>query len=53
MQVNGILPGPVLLVDDIVHSRWTITVAAWLLRQNGCGEVWPLALSLAQTEADE
>jgi ATP-dependent DNA helicase RecQ len=47
------LPGPVLLVDDIVHSRWTMTVGAWLLRENGSGEVWPLALSLAQTEADE
>ena len=35
----------VLLVDDIVGSRWTFTVAAWLLRQRGSGEVWPLALS--------
>lgn len=38
--------GPVLLVDDMVDSRWTLTVAAWLLRANGGGEVWPLALSL-------
>lgn len=38
--------GPVLLVDDMVDSRWTLTVAAWLLRTNGSGEVWPLALSL-------
>ena len=36
---------PVLLVDDIVGSRWTITLAAWLLRANGSGRVWPLALS--------
>ncbi len=36
---------PVLLVDDIVGSRWTFTVAAWLLRKNGSGRVWPLALS--------
>ncbi len=41
----SLLPGPVLLVDDVVGSRWTITVAAWLLRENGSGEVWPLALS--------
>ena len=40
-------PGPVLLVDDIVDSRWTMTVAAHLLRSNGSGEVWPLALSRA------
>jgi len=38
--------GPVLLVDDMVDSRWTMTIAAWLLRTNGAGEVWPLALAL-------
>ena len=37
--------GPVLLVDDLVDSRWTLTVAAWLLRCHGSGEVWPLALA--------
>ena len=35
---------PVLLVDDIVDSGWTLTVATWLLRRAGCGEVHPLAL---------
>ena len=39
--------GPVLLVDDMVDSRWTMTVAAWLLRSKGSGEVWPLALAFA------
>ena len=39
--------GPLLLVDDRVDSRWTFTVAAWLLRSNGTGEVWPLALAQA------
>jgi ATP-dependent DNA helicase RecQ len=43
--------GPVLLVDDMVDSRWTLTVSAWLLRQHGSGEVWPMALS--QTGYDE
>lgn len=42
--------GPVLLVDDIVDSRWTVTVAAWLLRKAGSGPVWPLALALAGPE---
>ncbi|MDZ4701771.1 MAG: DEAD/DEAH box helicase [Rhodothermales bacterium] len=37
--------GPVLLIDDMVDSRWTFTLASWLLRQNGSGEVWPLALA--------
>ena len=42
--------GPVLLVDDMVDSRWTLTVAAWLLRSHGSGEVLPLALALAGHE---
>ena len=42
----GALPeGPVLLVDDMVDSRWTLTIAAWLLRSHGSGEVFPLALA--------
>ncbi len=43
--------GPVLLIDDMVDSRWTLTVSAWLLRKNGSGEVWPMVLS--QTGHDE
>jgi ATP-dependent DNA helicase RecQ len=38
---------PVLLVDDLVDSRWTLTVAAWLLRSHGSGEVLPFALAQA------
>ena len=44
---GAILPGPVLLVDDMVDSRWTFTVVAWELRRRGVGEVWPLALAMA------
>ena len=53
LSLNGqpIPPGPVLLVDDMVDSRWTLTVAAWLLRKSGSGAVWPMALS--QTGHDE
>jgi ATP-dependent DNA helicase RecQ len=35
----------VLLLDDIVDSRWTFTVVAALLRQAGSGPVFPLALA--------
>lgn len=38
-------PGPVLLVDDVVDSRWTLTVSAWLLLQGGVPTVWPMALA--------
>jgi len=45
---NGRVPvGPVLLVDDIVDSRWTLTVGAWLLLSHGAGAVFPLALAKA------
>lgn len=39
--------GPVLLVDDMVDSRWTLTVAAWLLQRGGSGAVWPMVLAAA------
>lgn len=38
-------PGPALLIDDMVDSRWTLTVATWLLRSHGAGEVYPVALA--------
>ena len=38
------LAGPVLLVDDEVESRWTVTVAAWRLAEAGAGPVLPFAL---------
>jgi len=45
--------GPVLLVDDMVDSRWTLTVAAWLLGSRGCSTVWPLALAQTGHDDDE
>jgi ATP-dependent DNA helicase RecQ len=42
--------GPVFLIDDIVYSRWTLTIAAWLLRKNGSGQVWPMALSQSRND---
>ncbi len=37
---------PVLLVDDRVDSRWTMTVAGRELRLNGAGPVLPFALAV-------
>jgi ATP-dependent DNA helicase RecQ len=42
---DAVRPGAVLLVDDMVDSRWTLTAAAWLLQEAGSGPVVPLALS--------
>ena len=39
-------PGPVLLVDDLVDSRWTLTSAARTLRLAGADAVLPFALAL-------
>jgi ATP-dependent DNA helicase RecQ len=44
---SAVPPGPVLLVDDIVDSGWTLTVAGWLLRTHGSGDVLPFALAVA------
>lgn len=41
-----------LLVDDVVDSGWTLTVAAALLRQAGCPAVIPLALALNSPRMD-
>ena len=49
-QEVGVLSSPVLLVDDLVDSRWTFTVAGWLLRSAGSGLVFPVAL--AKTGSD-
>jgi ATP-dependent DNA helicase RecQ len=38
--------GPVLLVDDLADSRWTLTVAARTLRQAGASAVLPFVLAL-------
>lgn len=35
-----------LLIDDMVDSRWTLTIAAWHLLAKGSGAVWPLALAV-------
>ena len=45
------LQGPVLLVDDVIDSGWTLTVIAALLRRAGSGIVWPLALSTSSMGA--
>jgi len=40
---------PVLLVDDVIDSGWTVTVVAALLRRSGSGPVYPVALASTST----
>ena len=44
---DGVPASPVLLVDDVVDSRWTMTVLAALLRRSGSGLVYPVGLATA------
>ena len=45
VRMKVLPPEPVLLVDDMVDSRWTFTVLTLLLRQAGSGSVFPFALA--------
>ena len=44
---SAVPDGPVLLVDDLADSKWTITVVARALRQAGSGPVHPFVLATA------
>lgn len=46
------MEGPCLLVDDVVDSGWTFTIASALLRKAGCTHVYPLALALNSPRMD-
>jgi ATP-dependent DNA helicase RecQ len=46
-SVTSVRNGPVLLIDDIVDSRWTVSVIGNLLLQQGSGPVFPFGLSYA------
>ncbi len=43
----GIPTDPVLLIDDIIDSGWTLTMAGYLLRSHGSGPVYPFTLAQA------
>ncbi len=42
---DGQVPAKLLLVDDVVDSRWTLTVCGFQLMERGCEAVWPFALA--------
>lgn len=41
----GAVAGPVLLIDDVADTGWTLTMAARVLRKAGAAEVLPFALA--------
>lgn len=50
---NLIRHAPVLLVDDMVDSRWTMTVLGAKLQQAGSGPVFPFALADSSQDGDD
>ncbi|HMS56331.1 MAG TPA: RecQ family ATP-dependent DNA helicase [Fimbriimonadaceae bacterium] len=44
-EVTDLVKGRLLLVDDMVDSRWTLTILGALLRRHGASEVVPFALA--------
>lgn len=45
--IEQIPAGSVLLIDDIVDSGWTLTLAGWLLSKKGSGVVHPFTIARA------
>ena len=44
-SIRALDGAPILLVDDEIDTRWTMTIAGRLLRRAGSGPVLPLALA--------
>ena len=49
IQENHVQEGPVLLIDDMVDSKWSFTVCGALLKSGGSGQVYPVALASTAT----
>lgn len=48
--IGDVPEDPVLLVDDITDSGWTLTVIGAMLRQAGCEAVFPFVLARARSD---
>lgn len=45
--------GNVLIIDDMVDSKWTLTYTAYLLRDSGAGRVYPFALAKTTSQGGD
>ena len=52
-EVADVLNGSVLLVDDMVDSKWTFTIIGALLRRKGAEAVIPFALASTTGGGDD
>lgn len=46
------IPHNIILVDDIVDSKWTLTVCGYRLMEQGCSEVYPFVLADSSMQED-
>ncbi|MEG1483717.1 RecQ family ATP-dependent DNA helicase [Clostridium sp.] len=53
LGINKCYRGNVLIIDDMVDSRWTLTYAAYLLRESGSGKVFPFALAKTTSQGGD
>ena len=53
VERESVRPEALLLIDDMVDSKWTFTVAAALLRRAGSGPVHPFALADRSSEDND
>jgi ATP-dependent DNA helicase RecQ len=53
VNVDVVQTGPVLLIDDMVDSKWTFTVLGFKLRKAGSGLVFPFALADTSSEGGD
>lgn len=51
--IGDVLPGPVLLVDDVVDSGWTLAICGMGLRQAGAEHVYSFALATQLKGSDD
>ena len=52
-EIKEVRSDNVLLVDDMVDSRWTFTTCGYKLIKNGSGKVYPFALANSATRSGE
>ena len=52
LAVNAEVPRNILLVDDMVDSRWTLTVCGHILTEAGADHVYPYALASTSKKED-
>ena len=52
LAVDAEVPRNILLVDDMVDSRWTLTVCGYILTEAGADHVYPYALASTSKKED-